>query len=43
MQVFGKHYFMQVSDEEVDSLWHKTCIHVPQVKTKAELQDFIAE
>lgn len=34
VEVFGKHYWMQMSNEEIDEHWSNACINVPEVTTK---------
>jgi hypothetical protein len=31
VEVFGKHYWMQMSEEEIDQHWSEACINVPEV------------
>lgn len=42
VSLFGKDYWTNVSDKEIDLLWHTTCIYVKGITTLEELHDLVA-
>jgi hypothetical protein len=42
VQMFGRHYWQNLSQEDLDELWPQICIKVEGIKSVRELNDYLA-